>query len=102
MPFKFNKAIGKELSTALLFSEQNWGSCTCEYLMSINKHDVAVLKEIVFIMSALKTSALGDGILSEDESYQDNAMANYQMVAANQHKNICRNCAIFLEWLLIY
>ncbi|KIM51270.1 hypothetical protein SCLCIDRAFT_143617, partial [Scleroderma citrinum Foug A] len=101
MPFKFNKAIGKESSTALLFSEQNWGSCTREYLMSINKRDVATLKEIVSMASALKTSAL-DGILSEDGSYQDNAMANDQMVAANQHKNICRNCAIFLGWLLIY
>lgn len=101
MPFKFNKAIGKESSTALLFSEQNWGSCTREYLMSINKRDVATLKEIVSMASALKTSAL-DGILSEDGSYQDNAMANDQMVAANQRKNICRNCAIFLGWLLIY
>ena len=101
MPFKFNKVIGKESSTALLFSEQNWGSCTREYLMSINKHDVAMLKEIVSMASALKTSAL-DGILSEDGSYQDNAMANDQMVATNQHKNICRNCAIFLGWLLIY
>ena len=27
-PFKFNKATGKESSAALLFSEQNWESCT--------------------------------------------------------------------------
>jgi len=96
MPFKFNKATGKESSAALLFSEQNWGSCTREYLMSVNKRDVATLKEIVSMASALKTSAL-DGILLEDGSCQDNTMANDQMVAVNQRKNICRNCATSLR-----
>ena len=33
-PFKFNKATGKESSAALLFSEQNWGSCTREYVLT--------------------------------------------------------------------
>ena len=69
--------------------------------MSINKRDIATLKEIVSMASALKTSAL-DGILSEDGSYQDNVMANDQMAATNQRKNICRNCATSLGWLLIY
>jgi len=64
--------------------------------MSVNKHDVAMLKEIVSMVSALKTSAL-DGILSEDGSCQDNTMANDQMVAVNQHKNICRNFATSLR-----
>jgi len=95
-PFKFNKATGKESSAALLFSKQNWGSCTREYLMSVNKRDVATLKVIVSMASALKTSTL-DGILSEDGSCQDNAMANDQMVAVNQHKNICKNCATSLR-----
>ena len=64
--------------------------------MSVNKRDVATLKEIVSMASALKTSAL-DGILSEDGSCQGNAMANDQMVAVNQRKNICRNCATSLR-----
>ncbi|KAI6111470.1 hypothetical protein EDD16DRAFT_1442680, partial [Pisolithus croceorrhizus] len=37
-PLKFNKMSGKESSIALLFSKQNWGSCTCQYFMLINKH----------------------------------------------------------------
>lgn len=94
-PLKFNKVTGKESSIALLFSEQNWGSCTHEYFMSINKHDVTALKEIDSMASALNTSIL-DGILSEDGSCQDNAMADEQMAVVGQCKNLCRNCIIFL------
>ncbi|KAI5999733.1 hypothetical protein EDC04DRAFT_2546513, partial [Pisolithus marmoratus] len=37
-PLKLNRASGKESSTALAFSEQNWGSCTWQYFMSVNRH----------------------------------------------------------------
>ncbi|KIM60854.1 hypothetical protein SCLCIDRAFT_123415, partial [Scleroderma citrinum Foug A] len=67
MPLKFNKVTGKELSIALSFSKQNWGSCTHEYFMSINKRDITALKEIISMVSALNTSTL-DGISSEDGS----------------------------------
>ncbi|KAI6014755.1 hypothetical protein BKA83DRAFT_4022974, partial [Pisolithus microcarpus] len=36
-PLKLNKTSRKESSTALVFSEQNWGSCTQQYFMSINR-----------------------------------------------------------------
>ncbi|KAI5991906.1 hypothetical protein EDD15DRAFT_2135288, partial [Pisolithus albus] len=36
-PLKLNKTSGKETSAALSFSEQNWGACTRQYFMSINK-----------------------------------------------------------------
>ncbi|KAI6040512.1 hypothetical protein EDC04DRAFT_2541216, partial [Pisolithus marmoratus] len=36
-PLKLNKTSGKELSATLSFSEQNWGACTCQYFMLINK-----------------------------------------------------------------
>ncbi|KAI6032281.1 hypothetical protein BKA83DRAFT_4030422, partial [Pisolithus microcarpus] len=36
-PLKFNKMSGKETLAALSFSEQNWGTCTHQYFMSINK-----------------------------------------------------------------
>ena len=94
-PLKLNKAPGKESSAALSFSKQNWGSCSREYFMSINKRDVATLKEIVSKASAFNTSIL-DGLSSEDGSCQDNAMANDQMAAASQRKNICRDCTVFL------
>jgi len=94
-PLKFNKATGKESSVALSFSEQNWGSCTREYFTSVNKRDDATLKEIVSMASALNISTL-DGLSSEEGSCQDNAMANDQMVAVRQRKNICRNCTLFL------
>ena len=94
-PLKFNKVTGKESSVALLFSEQNWGSCTREYFMSINKHNVTALKEIVSMASALNTSTL-NSISSEDGSCHDNAMADEQLAVVGQCKNLCRNCIIFL------
>ncbi|KAI6021077.1 hypothetical protein EDC04DRAFT_2549006, partial [Pisolithus marmoratus] len=36
-PLKFNRASRKESSTALAFSEQNWGSCMWQYFMSVNR-----------------------------------------------------------------
>ncbi|KAI6017639.1 hypothetical protein BKA83DRAFT_4026399, partial [Pisolithus microcarpus] len=36
-PLKLNKPSGRETSTALSFSEQNWGACTRQYFMSVNK-----------------------------------------------------------------
>ncbi|KAI6028140.1 hypothetical protein EDC04DRAFT_2534186, partial [Pisolithus marmoratus] len=36
-PLKLNKMSGKELSTVLAFSEQNWGSCTQQYFMLVNR-----------------------------------------------------------------
>ncbi|KAL4068687.1 hypothetical protein V8B97DRAFT_2024631 [Scleroderma yunnanense] len=95
MPLKINKVTGKESSAGLSFSEWNWGSCTCEYFMSVNKCDVSTLKEIVSMANALNTSTF-DGISSEDGSCQDNAMANDQMAAVGQCKNICRNYTVFL------
>lgn len=98
LPFKY-KVTGKE-TTGLLFSEQNWGSCTREYSASVNKRDIATLEEIVSMARAIKTSTL-DGVSSEDGSSQDNAMLNDQMAAASQRKNICRSYIISLSWLLM-
>ncbi|KAI6043363.1 hypothetical protein EDC04DRAFT_2553870, partial [Pisolithus marmoratus] len=36
-PLKLNKMSGKESSAMLSFSEQNWGACTHQYFMLINK-----------------------------------------------------------------
>ncbi|KAI6103792.1 hypothetical protein EDD16DRAFT_1445914, partial [Pisolithus croceorrhizus] len=36
-PLKLNKPSGRETSTALSFSEQNWGVRTHQYFMSVNK-----------------------------------------------------------------
>ncbi|KAI5994967.1 hypothetical protein EDC04DRAFT_2550237, partial [Pisolithus marmoratus] len=36
-PLKLNKVSGKESLTVLAFSEQNWGACTQQYFMSVNK-----------------------------------------------------------------
>ncbi|KAI6118056.1 hypothetical protein F5141DRAFT_974302, partial [Pisolithus sp. B1] len=36
-PLKLNKSSGRETSTTLSFSEQNWGTCTCQYFMLVNK-----------------------------------------------------------------
>ena len=94
LPFKY-KVTGKESTTGLLFSKQNWGSCTREYSASVNKRDVVTLEEIVSMARAIKASTL-DGVSSEDGSSQDNAMLNDQMAAASQCKNICRNYIISL------
>ncbi|KAI6114261.1 hypothetical protein F5141DRAFT_982368, partial [Pisolithus sp. B1] len=52
-PLKFNKMSGKESSTTLAFSEQNWGPCTWQYFMSVNKHNHTALKEVIKLAHTL-------------------------------------------------
>ncbi|KAI5999621.1 hypothetical protein EDD15DRAFT_2123044, partial [Pisolithus albus] len=52
-PLKLNKTSGKESSTALAFSEQNWGSCTRQYFMSVNRRNHAALKEVVTMANSV-------------------------------------------------
>ncbi|KAI6098619.1 hypothetical protein EDD16DRAFT_1450519, partial [Pisolithus croceorrhizus] len=52
-PLKLNKMSGKESSTALAFSEQNWGPCTWQYFMLVNKCNHAALKEVIKMANTL-------------------------------------------------
>ncbi|KAI5989264.1 hypothetical protein EDD15DRAFT_2171448, partial [Pisolithus albus] len=97
-PLKFNKTSGKESSTALSFSEQNWGSCTRQYFMSINKRSSTALKEIVVSANALVPSM--DGPVAEDSSLPDDALTDDLLVSANQRMSICRHCFITSQDIL--
>ncbi|KAI6145386.1 hypothetical protein BKA82DRAFT_3946624, partial [Pisolithus tinctorius] len=52
-PLKLNKASGKESLSALAFSEQNWGTSTCDYHTSISKHNNTVMSEIIAMAHTL-------------------------------------------------
>ncbi|KAI6140533.1 hypothetical protein BKA82DRAFT_160469 [Pisolithus tinctorius] len=63
-PLKLNKVSGKESSSALAFSEQNWGTSTRDYHASISKHNNAAMSEIVAMAHTLiipSTETLDDG-----------------------------------------
>ncbi|KAI5998928.1 hypothetical protein F5J12DRAFT_681688, partial [Pisolithus orientalis] len=52
-PLKLNKVSGKESSSALAFSEQNWGTSTRNYHTSIPKCNNAAMSEIVAMAHTL-------------------------------------------------
>ncbi|KAI6106555.1 hypothetical protein EDD16DRAFT_1454387, partial [Pisolithus croceorrhizus] len=52
-PVKLNKMSGKESSTTLAFSEQNWGSYTQQYFMSVNRHNHATLKAVIMMANSV-------------------------------------------------
>ncbi|KAI6112329.1 hypothetical protein EV401DRAFT_2074806 [Pisolithus croceorrhizus] len=86
-PLKLNKSSGKETSTALSFSEQNWGACTRQYFMSINKRNNAALKEIVVSASAFVAPTM-DSLMAEDGTSPDDVLTDDLLVSANQRMSI--------------
>ncbi|KAI6099444.1 hypothetical protein EDD16DRAFT_1892324 [Pisolithus croceorrhizus] len=96
-PLKINKSSGRETSTALSFSQQNWGACTCQYFMSVNKHDEAALKEIIISASAFITPTM-DSLMAEDGTSADDALTDDFFMSANQRMSICRDCGD-IEWI---
>ncbi|KAI6141328.1 hypothetical protein BKA82DRAFT_3941020, partial [Pisolithus tinctorius] len=52
-PLKLNKVSRKESSSALAFSEQNWGTSTCDYHASISKRNNAAMSEIIAMAHTL-------------------------------------------------
>ncbi|KAI6120234.1 hypothetical protein EV401DRAFT_2171576, partial [Pisolithus croceorrhizus] len=62
-PLKLNRTSEKESSTALAFSEQNWGSCTWQYFMSVNRHDHAALKEVITMENLVLMSTMDSTML---------------------------------------
>jgi len=79
----------KETSTALAFSEQNWGKCTGQYSISVAKRDHIALKEIVTLANVFITPT---DMLSEDGSRQGNLMAEDLTVSADQRWAYVRPC----------
>ncbi|KAI6110927.1 hypothetical protein EDD16DRAFT_1710592 [Pisolithus croceorrhizus] len=65
-PLKLNKSSGKETSTALSFSEQNWGACT---------------------PSAFVTPTM-DSLMAEDGTSPDDVLTDDLLVSANQRMSI--------------
>jgi len=77
---------GKESSTALAFSEQNWGACTRQYFMSISRRDHTVLKQIVTMANTLVSPAMD--AFAEDGSLQGDQVADELAVSADQRIGI--------------
>ncbi|KAI6113945.1 hypothetical protein EDD17DRAFT_1515405 [Pisolithus thermaeus] len=74
-PLKLNKLSGRETSTTLSFSKQNWGACTHQYFMSVNKHNSAVLKEVIASASAFVTPTM-DSLMAEDGTSPDDVLTD--------------------------
>ncbi|KAL4066553.1 hypothetical protein J3A83DRAFT_4189842 [Scleroderma citrinum] len=85
-PLKSKKGSEKELLTILVFSDQNWGSCTRQYFISVAGCDAAELKEVVTMANALVTPM--DSIMSEDGILGD-LMAEDLNMSADQCMSIC-------------
>ena len=81
-PLKANK----ESSTALVFSEHNWGSCTRQYFLSVARHSPAALNEVITMSGALITPAM--------DYMEDDSTAEDLPMSANQRMSICR----FILW----
>jgi hypothetical protein len=94
-PLKLNKATGKESSSALAFSEQNWGACTRQYYISVAKHANTTLSEIVTMANALIVPTLE--MLSDDGSLQSDVMKEELAMVADQHMGICRFIVCFIN-----
>ncbi|KAI6097748.1 hypothetical protein EDD16DRAFT_1776202 [Pisolithus croceorrhizus] len=86
-PLKLNKPSGREMSTALSFSKQNWGACTCQYFMSVNKCNNTALKEIVISASTFITPTM-DSLMAEDGTSPNDMLTDDFLVSANQHMSI--------------
>ncbi|KAI6021336.1 hypothetical protein BKA83DRAFT_116377 [Pisolithus microcarpus] len=87
-PLKLNRTSRKESLTVLAFPEQNWGSCTWQYFMSVNRCDHAALKEVIMMANSVLMSTM-DSTMLEDSTFQDDVMADDLAVSANQHMSIC-------------
>ncbi|KAI6041200.1 hypothetical protein EDC04DRAFT_2670982 [Pisolithus marmoratus] len=81
MPLKMNKATGKELSTALMFSEQNCGSHTRQYADAIAKCDDATLCEILVGATILTPGS--EQVISEEGTVQSEEKDTATLLIAN-------------------
>ncbi|KIN97123.1 hypothetical protein M404DRAFT_161325, partial [Pisolithus tinctorius Marx 270] len=68
IPLKVNKVTGKELSAVSAFSKQNCGPCTRQYAIAINKHDNAMLRDIIVGATILIPCSMD--AISEEGSFQ--------------------------------
>ncbi|KAI6112128.1 hypothetical protein EDD16DRAFT_1521590 [Pisolithus croceorrhizus] len=85
---KLNRTSRKELSTALAFSEQNWGSCTWQYFMLVNRCGHAALKEVITMANSVLMSTM-DSTMLEDSTFQDDVMADDLVYSLWDVKAIC-------------
>ncbi|KAL4079036.1 hypothetical protein J3A83DRAFT_4367753 [Scleroderma citrinum] len=90
-PLKSKKGSEKEPLTILAFSDQNWGSCTRQYFISVARCDATALKEVITMANALVTPV--DSMMSEDGSLGDLMVEDLNM-STDQHMSICR----FISW----
>ncbi|KIM51189.1 hypothetical protein SCLCIDRAFT_33648 [Scleroderma citrinum Foug A] len=90
VPLKMNKVTGKESSSAPMFSEQNCGSYTCQFVKAIEKHDDTVLHNIIVGATTLVPYTL-DALWGE-ESSQD--MEDINDLIAALCKLFCDLCAL--------
>ncbi|KAI5988135.1 hypothetical protein EDC04DRAFT_2819486, partial [Pisolithus marmoratus] len=81
MALKMNKATGKELSTALMFSKQNCGSHTRQYADAIAKHDDATLCEILVGATILTPGS--EQVISEEGTVQSEEKDTAALSIAN-------------------
>ncbi|KAI6024538.1 hypothetical protein EDC04DRAFT_2723349 [Pisolithus marmoratus] len=81
MALKMNKATGKELSTALMVSEQNCSSCTRQYADAIAKHDDATLCEILVGATILTPGS--EQVISEEGTVQSEEKDTATLLIAN-------------------
>ncbi|KAI6045509.1 hypothetical protein EDC04DRAFT_2636074 [Pisolithus marmoratus] len=85
MPLKMNKATGKELSTALMFSEQNCGSHTRQYADAIAKCDDATLCEILVGATILTPGS--EQVISEEGTVQSEEKDTATLLITNLCKS---------------
>ncbi|KAI6037781.1 hypothetical protein EDC04DRAFT_2701300 [Pisolithus marmoratus] len=81
MPLKMNKATGKELSTALMFSEQNCSSHTRQCADAIAKCDDATLCEIHVGATILTPGS--EQVISEEGTVQSEEKDTATLLIAN-------------------
>ena len=74
--------VNKESSTALAFSEHNWGSCTRQYFLSVARRSPTALNEVITMSSAL--------IAPTTDYMEDDSTAEDLPMSANQRMSICR------------
>ncbi|KIM56147.1 hypothetical protein SCLCIDRAFT_133291, partial [Scleroderma citrinum Foug A] len=90
VPLKMNKVTGKESSSAPMFSEQNCGSYTCQFVKAIEKHDDTVLHNIIVGATTLVPYTL-DALWGEESSRD---MEDINDLIAALCKLFCYLCAL--------
>ncbi|KAL4068758.1 hypothetical protein V8B97DRAFT_2024679 [Scleroderma yunnanense] len=99
-PLKSKKGSEKEPLTILAFSDQNWGSCTRQYFISVARCDATALKEVITMANALVTPV--DSMMSEDGSLGDLMVEDLNM-STDQHMSIFTSCTFsFHAMIAIY